>query len=157
VVGNGVSTIAELVAVKNVETRSANLPVWGEIVLDEEASRILALDGLSLNSRLPQGKRAFLRATSNIPSGGEGIGSPPGLHPSYAAEVLRAVAAIPDLVLTAVDVMIADYRQPATSANHWFLDLNSTPGIVNFHFTREGEPTDVAGQIVDWLLAGGPR
>lgn len=157
VVGDGVGTIAELVALKNAETRSANLPVWGEIVLDEEAERILALDGLSLGSRLPPGRRAFLRATSNIPTGADGVGSPPGLHPSYAEAMLKAVAAIPDLVLTAVDMMIADYRQPATPENHWFLDLNSAPGIANFHFVREGEPSDVAGHVMDWLLAGGPR
>jgi D-alanine-D-alanine ligase-like ATP-grasp enzyme len=157
VVGDGARTIAELVAAKNEETREANLPVWGEIVLDDEAERILALSGLSLGSHLPLGKRAFLRATSNIPTGADGVGNPPGLHPSYAAATLKAVAAIPDLVLTAVDMMIADYRQPAAATNHWFLDLNSAPGIANFHFVREGQPSDVAGHVMDWLLAGGPR
>jgi len=157
VVGDGVSTIAELVAAKNSETRLANVPSWGEVVLDDEAERILALDGLSLGTRIPLGKRALLRATSNVPTGADGVGSPQGLHPSYAEATLRAVAAIPDLVLTAVDVMIADYRKPATATNHWFLDLNSAPGIANFHFPREGEPSDVAGQVMDWLLAGGPR
>ena len=157
VVGDGVSTIAELAERRNAETRSANLPVWNEMPLDGEAERILALDGLSMASRLPEGKRAFLRATSNIPTGGDGIGNPEGVHPSYAQSVLKAVAAIPDLALTAVDVMVADYRQPATLENHWFLDLNSAPGIANFHFPRGGEPSDVAGHIMDWLLAGGPR
>jgi D-alanine-D-alanine ligase-like ATP-grasp enzyme len=157
VVGDGGSTITELVAAKNAETRLANLPIWGEIVIDDEVGRILALDGLSPGSRLPSGKRAFLKATSNIPSGGDGIGNPPDLHPSYAEATLKAVAAVPDLVLTAVDVMVADYRKPATATNHWFLDLNSAPGIANFHFPREGEPSDVAGHVMDWLLAGGPR
>ncbi len=157
VVGDGVSTIAELVASRNVETRLANLPIWIEIPLDGETERVLSLDGLSMASRLPEGERAFLRATSNIPTGADGIGNPEGVHPSYAQSVLKAVAAIPDLALTAVDVMVADYRQPATPENHWFLDLNSAPGIANFHFPREGEPSDVAGYIMDWLLAGGPR
>jgi D-alanine-D-alanine ligase-like ATP-grasp enzyme len=157
VVGDGVSTIAELVAARNAETRLANMPGWGEIVVDDEADRILAFDGLSPGSRLSPGKRALLRATSNVPSGGDGIGNPPGLHPSYAEATLRAVAAIPDLVLTAIDVMIADYREPATATNHWFLDLNSAPGIANFHFPREGEPSDVAGHVMDWLLSGGPQ
>lgn len=157
VVGDGVSTIAELAASRNAETRSANLPVWSEIPLDDEAERILAFDGLSMASCLPEGKRAFLRATSNIPTGGDGVGNPEGLHPSYAQSVLKAVTAIPDLVLTAVDVMVANYRQPATPENHWVLDVNSAPGIANFHFPREGEPSDVAGHIMDWLLAGGPR
>jgi D-alanine-D-alanine ligase-like ATP-grasp enzyme len=157
VVGDGIRTIAELVDARNAETRAANLPNWAEIVLDEEVDRILALDGLSLPMRLPAGQRAFLRATSNVPTGADGIANPPGLHPSYAEATLKAVAAIPNLVLTAIDVMIADYRQPATATNHWFLDLNSAPGIANSHFIREGEPADVAGQIMDWLLAGGPR
>jgi D-alanine-D-alanine ligase-like ATP-grasp enzyme len=157
VVGDGIHTIAELVEARNANTRAANLPNWAEIVLDLEVDRILALDGLSLHTRLPDGQRAFLRATSNIPTGADGVANPPGLHPSYAEMTLKAVAAIPDLVLTSVDLMVADYRKPATSTNHWFLDLNSAPGIANSHFIREGEPSDVAGQIMDWLLAGGPR
>lgn len=157
VVGDGVRTIAELAEHKNAATRSANLPFRAEIPLDGEAERILALNGLSMDTRLPEGQRAFLRATSNIPSGGDGVGNPVGVHPSYAQSVLKAVSAIPDLVLTGVDVMVADYRQPATPENHWFLDLNSAPGIANFHFPREGEPTDVAGHIMDWLLSSGPR
>ncbi|MBN8994081.1 MAG: hypothetical protein J0H94_02570 [Rhizobiales bacterium] len=156
VLGDGVRTIAELVDERNAETRAANLPTWAEIVIDEESDRMLALAGLAMSTRLPAGQRAFLRATSNVPTGADGIGNPQGLHPSYADAALRAVAAVPDLVLTAVDVMVADYRQPATPTNHWFLDLNSAPGIANFHFIREGEPTDVAGQIIDWLLAGTP-
>jgi D-alanine-D-alanine ligase-like ATP-grasp enzyme len=157
VLGDGVSTIAELAERRNAETRAAKLSTWGEIILDGEAERVLALEGLSLASRIPAGQRAFLRATSNIPTGAEGIGSPPGLHPSYAASTLKAVAAIPGLVLSAVDLMVADYRQPASPTNHWFLDLNSGPGITNFHFPREGAPSDVAGFIIDWLIKGGPR
>jgi D-alanine-D-alanine ligase-like ATP-grasp enzyme len=158
VVGDGVRTIAELVVAKNVEIRLANIPgAWVEVNLDDEADRILTLSGLSRDSRLAEGHRAFLRATSNVASGGDAVCNPSGLHPSYEEEVLKAVAAIPELVLTGVDIMIADYRQPAAPTNHWFLDLNSAPGISTFHFPREGEPSDIAGQIMDWLLAGGPR
>jgi len=144
VVGDGTSTIADLVAARNADIRSSNLPIWKELLIDDEAERMLALDGLSLSSHLPAGKRAFLRATSNIPTGADGVGNPPGLHPSYAGSALEAVAAVPDLALASVDVMVSDYRQPATAANHWFLDLNSAPGVANFHFPREGEPSDVA-------------
>jgi cyanophycin synthetase len=146
------------VGARNAETRLANIPgVWVEITLDDEADRILALSGLSRDSRLAHGQRAFLRATSNVSSGGDSITSLPGLHPSYALEVLKAVAAIPDLVLTGVDVVVADYREPATPTNHWFLELNSAAGVATFHFPREGEPAPVAARVMDWLLSGGPH
>jgi hypothetical protein len=31
--------------------------------------------------------------------------------------------------------------------------VNSAPGIANFHVVREGASQDVAGAIIDWLVA----
>lgn len=157
VVGDGASTIAALVEIKNAGIMSANLPTWSPIISDDEADRILALQGLAMQSVPEPGHRVYLRGTSNIPTGAEGVGSPAGLHPSYADEVLKAVRAIPDLVLSAIDVMVTDYTKPAAASNYWVLDVNSSPGIANFHFPKEGPGTDVAGRIMDWLIGGGPR
>ena len=153
VVGDGTATVAELVALRNEATIAAGLPIWSPIIMDAEADRMLAMAGLTRGSVPGPDMRVFLRATSNIPTGADGIGCPPGLHPGYADRVRRAVEAIPDLVITAVDVMIADPGAPATDSNYWILDVNSAPGIANFHVVREGASQDVAGAIIDWLVA----
>jgi D-alanine-D-alanine ligase-like ATP-grasp enzyme len=61
-------------------------------------------------------------------------------------------ARLPDLHFAAVDLMIRDLTQPAAPGNHWVLEVNGAPGLVNFYYPWEGEPQDVAGRLVERLM-----
>lgn len=156
VTGNGHSTVAELIAAENAWIASKNVPSWGMIEVPPSNPEVLRRQGLDMTSVPAEGRYVPLSLVSNVSKGGRSIGEPPDVHPSYAAEARRAVDAFPGLAITALDVMVADYRMPAAAGNHWIMDVNSAPGIATFHFVHEGRPAEVADAVIDWLLEGGP-
>ncbi|HEY0833818.1 MAG TPA: hypothetical protein VGE72_07910 [Azospirillum sp.] len=154
VVGNGVDDVATLVAAKNAERLRRDLPGHEPIAVDAEALRFLALQGVGLGHVPPAGRRVFLRGASNTSSGGDAVTCADWIHPSYTALVETLCRSLPGLRVAGVDTVIRDPRAPAAPGNHWVLEINSAPGVVPFHFPWEGEPRDVAGAIVDRLVAG---
>lgn len=152
VVGDGQSSIAALAAAKSA-LRQAMTPSFAPIALDREAERYLAQQGMTLDSRPAAGQRVFLRGTSNTGTGGEGMDCRPFLHPSYARLVEDFCARLPELHLSAIDMMLSDPRAQAAPGNHWVLEVNSDPGLTSFYFPWEGEPQDVAGALIERLMA----
>lgn len=156
VTGDGRSSVADLIAAENAWILAGNVPSWGTIAIPLLHPDVLERQGLDLSSVPAEGRYVPLSLVSNVSKGGRSIGEPPDVHPSYAEEAKRAIAAFPGLAITALDVMVADYRRPAAADNHWILDVNSAPGIATFHFVHEGKPAEVADAVIDWLLDGGP-
>lgn len=152
VLGDGAGSIARLIAAKNRERVRRALPDHLPIAIDDDLRSHLAGQGLSLDSVPAAGERVLLRAVSNGASSADSIACADSTHPSYAAVAEAACRAIPGLVVAAVDMMAADRRRPAAPGNHWVLEVNSSPGVVLYHYPWEGESQDVSGAIVDRLI-----
>ena len=151
VVGDGSRSIAELAAAKT-EARRKKPPRFSPIVMDREADRYLAQQGLARDSRPAAGARVFLRGTSNPNTGGEGVDCRSFLHPSYGRLVEDFCARLPELHLSAIDMMLSEPAAPAAPGNHWVLEVNSDPGLTSFYFPWEGEPQDVGGALIELLM-----
>lgn len=151
VVGDGVSTIAALVEAKNRLRQERNLPGHYPIDIDAGVTAFLAEQGLSLASVPEQGRRVLLRLTSNASTGGDTIECADSVHPSYAREVEEACRAFPGLAIAAIDMAVCDRREQATAENHWFLEINSAPDLLTYHYPWEGRPQDVGGAIIAYL------
>jgi D-alanine-D-alanine ligase-like ATP-grasp enzyme len=151
VVGDGRSSIAELAAAKT-EARRRKPPGFSPILLDREADRYLGQQGLARESRPVPGARVFLRGTSNPGTGGEGVDCRPFLHPSYGLLVEDFCGRMPELHLSAIDMMLSDPAAPAAPGNHWVLEVNSDPGLTSFYFPWEGEPQDVGRALIERLM-----
>ena len=151
VVGDGSHSIAELAAAKT-EVRRKKPPGFSPILLDKEADRYLAQQGLARDSRPAAGARVFLRGTSNPVTGGEGVDCRPFLHPSYGRLVEDFCGRLPELHLSAIDMMLSDPAAPAAPGNHWVLEVNSDPGLTSFYFPWEGEPQDAGGALIERLM-----
>ena len=151
VVGDGRHTIAELAAAKT-EARRKKPPGFSPILMDREADRYLAQQGLARDSRPVAGARVLLRGTSNPGTGGEGVDCRPFLHPSYGRLVEDFCGRLPELHLSAIDMMLSDPAAPAAPGNHWVLEVNSDPGLTSFYFPWEGEPQDVGGALIERLM-----
>lgn len=149
VLGDGRSTVAELVVLKNAERAQRAMVIHKLLQIDEEARRHLARQGLAPDSVPETGRRVFLRGTSNIVTGGDVVTDLPGLHPDHAALALRACAAFPGLRNAGLDIMVRDMARPG---GHAVLEINSSPGIANFLEVWRGEPVDVAGAMADLLI-----
>lgn len=154
VVGDGIRTIADLIHLKNAERARRALPGHHPIVIDAALAAALAVHGLSLESVPPAGRRVLLLPISNGAAGADSIECADTTDPSYARAVEAAGAAIPGLRISAIDMIVRDRRVPANPRNHWFLELNSSPGLLPYHYPWEGRPQDVAGAILQHLRDG---
>lgn len=150
VVGDGRSSIADLIVAKNIEKRrrTGHIP----IAIDDDVMRRLTRQGLGLDHVPEEGRQIFLRAVSNGYKGGDSIDCRAILHPSYAQAIERMCNAIRDLRISAVDTKVLDPTQPAAPDNFTILEANNRPGLVPFHFPWEGEPQDVSTPIVAALM-----
>lgn len=152
VVGDGHHTISGLIALKNEERRRRNVPGHNPITVDFELVAILAGQGLALTTVPALGERVMLRLTSNGAVGADSIECADDIHPSYAEQVEAACRAIPGVQIAAIDTKVLDRRTPSAPGNHWILEVNTSPGVLPYHYPWEGRPQDVSGAVMDLLI-----
>lgn len=149
VTGDGRRPVSALLAERNASraARTGQPPILPDAALLTR----LADQGHSLSSLPAAGQRVALRAVSNASQGGDSHTDLPEIHPSYAAEVIRLFRSLPGTRAGAADLALADLTAPCRPDNHWILDVNLSPGIVQYHFPWSGPPRDVAAALVQML------
>ncbi|GAA4837210.1 hypothetical protein [Garicola koreensis] len=149
VVGDGVSTIAELVEQKNrLRTESAN-PVHFQIPVDDVVVRELAKQSFALGSVPAENERAWLRPNSNVHSGGDGVDATDELRPEEVEMAEQTAKAIPGLRIAGLDLLLP--RDGQGSAPH-VLEINGTPMITGHHYPWYGQSRDVAAMLVESMF-----
>lgn len=152
VIGDGISTIAQLVKQENMN------PLRGEdhekpltyIKLDEIAINYLKAQGLSINSILPSGQSANLRQNGNISTGGTAKNCTQEIHPKnvlYAIAAARAVG----LDIAGIDFATEDISCPIDISSGAIIEVNAAPGLRMHLHPSEGEPLDVAEDIISMM------
>lgn len=160
VTGDGTSTIAELAAAKQAE-RDLNPHLRGkQLRLTDARLAYLRDRDLTANSIPDAGETVWLEDVGGIAGrptiwreGADSVDLTDTVHPSYLEIAGRAEKAIPGLGLCGVDMIAADWTQPATPDNHIIVEVNSRPVLGCHHFPWEGKSRDVAAAIVDQCLA----
>jgi D-alanine-D-alanine ligase-like ATP-grasp enzyme len=147
--GDGISSVARLIEAKNVEKhlRTGHTPIH----VDEDVLRHLTRRNLSLDSVPARGERLFLRSVSNGSKGGDAISCMETIHPSYIRLIEEMCNAMRGFNVTAVDTKMRDPSLPATPDNYRVLEINSSPGVVPYHFPWEGEVQDVCTPLLRLL------
>ena len=112
----------------------------------------LTHSGLDPNFVPEPGQRIFLSDLSNLHQGADLIDATDAVHRSYIEMVERALSHWPTMVLCGADVAIEDASQPLSEANHHILEFNCLPGFNGHHYPTQGQPRDVAGAIIDFLM-----
>lgn len=141
VIGNGKSSLAELVREKNRHRGLIHKP----LVVDQVATENLKRQDLSPESIPSDGQVVYLRRTSNLHTGGDAVDATDELTESEQEFVERAARAIPGLRVAGFDVLLP--REPGDGAPA-VLEVNPFPMISMHHFPAQGESRDVAGSIV---------
>src|SRR5262249_37945168 len=92
VVGDGKSTIGELVAQVHADPRRGvgHEKVLTRIEIDHQAERLLALAGYTLQTVLAGGQAFALRSTGNLSTGGTAVDKTDVIHPDNAEIAVRA-------------------------------------------------------------------
>lgn len=154
VVGDGVSTIAQLVTHKN------NSPLRGDgkhsplkkIELGELELLHLKNQNLTPNSIPSAGTVVQLRANSNISTGGDSIDMTDQMHQSYK-EIAVGVAQVLGAKVCGVDLIIPDFRQPANSKQAWgIIEANFNPMMMMHIYPAQGKSRRVTAKVLAMLF-----
>lgn len=152
VCGDGVSSVAELVAAKNRDPKRGegyHSPLE-KIRLGEEELRMLRSQDLDLAAIPEAGRTVFLRKNSNISTGGDSIDMTDTVHPGYKALAATATAAVGSKI-SGVDMIIADVSAAPAADNYAIIELNFNPALHIHDFPAQGINREVEKPVLDLL------
>lgn len=148
VVGDGTSTLAELVEAKNARRRAKPLYEKRPITLTDSRIDALARRGYPLDQVLAADVELTLDGTGNLSTGAEAVDLTDDVHSTFHEVAAQAAHSVPGLGIAGVDIIAADFDAPAEPGNYIVCEMNSWPGIASHHLPSRGQPRDVAGAIV---------
>jgi len=156
VVGNGESTIRELVEKVNDDPRRGigHEKVLTQIQIDHQAERLIVQKGYTSESVLEKGEVLYLRSTANLSTGGTAIDVTDVLHPDNREMAERVVKAI-GLDVGGLDFLTDDITQSYNTMGGAIVEVNAAPGFRMHVAPSEGEPRDVAGPVMEMLFPPG--
>ncbi len=156
VVGDGVHTIEELVAVVNSDPRRGigHEKVLTRIEFDHQADTLLARRGITRQTVPARGEKIYLRATGNLSTGGTAKDVTDVVHPDNVEMAVRAVKAI-GLDIGGVDFLCEDITRSYKEHGGAICEINAAPGFRMHLAPSEGTPRDAAGAVMDMLFPPG--
>src|SRR5215468_8755366 len=157
VVGDGESTIAELVEAVNRH------PARGEdherpltkIAIDPAMIEFMKRRDLTLNHVPKPDQVVYLRECANLSTGGTARDVTDLIHPQIAAMCERA-AQIIGLDICGIDLILDDVARPPGPDNG-IVEVNAAPGLRMLISPSEGRGHDVGAAIIDMLYPDGAK
>lgn len=147
VVGDGVSTIRELVKKKNDE-RKKNPHLQGRMItINQEVINHLYANHYSLETIPKKGEVVTLRLNSNISTGGDSIDVTDKLYPDVKKAAIDATNSIPGLVMSGIDMIVNHETKKGV-----VIEVNTRPGLGGHIFPIEGKPRDLPKKIIDYYF-----
>lgn len=158
VVGDGASAIRQLVDLVNEDPRrgEGHDKSLTRIEVDGMTLRILAQQGLTLESVLPEGQALPLKTTANLSSGGTATDVTDDVHPAVRFMAER-ISRLVDLDIMGIDVVAPDLRRPLQGNGGGVVEVNAAPGLRMHLEPSAGKPRNVASPIVDMLFPNGAK
>lgn len=150
VIGDGVSTIKELVDEKNKDSlrgKGYKTPLE-KINLDDNAKLFLKQENKDFDYIPRKDEVVYLRENSNISTGGDSIDYTdliPDKFKKIAVEAAKAVKAN----ICGVDMMLEDYRDENT--NYAIIELNFNPAIHIHSYPYKGTEREIAKEVLTLL------
>jgi len=147
VIGDGVSTVDELVARAN-EARPEGID---PIEFDAVVQGFVARRGYARDSVLPAGTPLALSYRGGTSAGGSNREHGRNIHPSFIP-VIEKAARSTGLHIVGFDTIIPDPQRPQDAQRWGFIEANSLPWIDLHAHPYYGEPIDLSAAVWDlWL------
>ena len=156
VIGDGKSTVEELVEVVNADPRRGigHEKVLTRLELDYQALRLLELKGMTAKSVPDKDALIYLRSTGNLSTGGTAVDVTDIIHPDNQSMAERSARAI-GLDVCGVDFLTEDITVSYKVGGGGICEVNAAPGFRMHTAPSEGTPRDVAGPVMDMLFPEG--
>jgi cyanophycin synthetase len=156
VVGDGTSTIVELVERVNQDPRrgEGHEKVMTRIKIDALVLEYLERSGLTPASVPAAGQRVALRATANLSTGGTAIDRTNEIHPDNE-EIARRAALVIGLDIAGIDFIAPDITRSVRETGGGVIEVNAAPGFRMHLEPSEGASRDVARPVIEMLFPDG--
>lgn len=156
VVGNGTSTIQELIDEVNSDPRRGygHENVLTQITVNDLTLGLIKASGYTLDSVLKKGERLILKDTANLSTGGTAEDVTDIVHPANVFMAER-ISKIIDLDICGIDVMTTDISVPLEETGGAVLEVNAGPGFRMHLAPTTGLPRNVAAHVIDKLFPQG--
>lgn len=135
VIGDGTSTIAQLIERENIERTQ----IYGSIVAYPQLDESILPTELLMSGRVPAAGEVVKLSNKTMIRGGASVYNViTTVDPSYIAIVEKATMQFGEGV-TCVDLMIKDFTAPANDSNYAFIEFNGNPSIAMCYSCRDGK------------------
>ncbi len=156
VVGDGTSTIMQLIEEKNTDPRRAQAhqtnATLRKIPCDDRLDTTLARNGLNRNAILPAGEKAYLHDKCLIGLGCDVIGHTEQAHPTNK-ELFLKIAELYCADLIGIDLICDDITKPYDPETAGILEVNGLPHVDLHVHLSVGSPDPIGAAIWDTVLA----
>ena len=152
VTGDGHSTIAELIDKKNQDPlrgKGYHTPLE-QIAKGQAELLFLQQQHKDFNTVPQDGEVVYLRENSNVSTGGDTLDYTDEVHDSYKRIAVMA-AALVNVKITGIDMIIKDIHAPATSENYAIIEMNFNPAIHIHCHPMRGQARKINHKILDAL------
>lgn len=147
VVGDGQSTVYELIVAKNADPRRS----------DDSSSPLKYIDllkssellGAKINSILPVGEKLFVSAIASVSAGGEASDVTDVVDENLAKSIEKIAVEL-GLFVAGFDIICDDISSFTDNKYLALLEINSCPGLkIHMYPTAGGSPINLAEKILD--------
>ncbi|WP_036483037.1 cyanophycin synthetase [Myxosarcina sp. GI1] len=156
VIGDGISTIGELIERENRSSQRSDTPTspMGKIQTDEAMHRYLEEQNLDLDSVVDRDRAVYLRKVANLSSGGFSIDATNRVHPDNII-LAQDIAQHFRLTCLGIDVITKDISVSWKEGNFGIIEINAAPGVYMHLNPAIGEPVDVTSRILETFFKSG--
>jgi cyanophycin synthetase len=153
VVGDGRSTVRELIEVVNRDPRrgDGHENVMTKIKVDALVEGVLARSGMTVDSVPAEGQVVYLRDTANLSTGGTAVDRSDDVHPENALIARRAALTV-GLDVAGVDFIAPDISKSIRETGGGIVEVNAAPGFRMHLQPSEGRPRKVARPVIEMLF-----
>jgi cyanophycin synthetase len=153
VIGNGRDTIRQLIEEtnKDPERGVGHEKSLTQITIDSMTEKLLELQELTLESKLSEGKKVYVKYTANLSSGGIAKDVTDTVHPSNKLMAER-ISQIIGLNVMGIDIIASSLEIPLHDQLAGIVEVNAGPGFRMHLNPSEGSPRNIASNIVDMLF-----
>lgn len=152
VIGDGKSTIEELVENENLNTLrgEGHENYLSKISLDSIAIMDLTRQGLNLDTILDQGRKVFLRGSANLSTGGTAEDVTNKVHPDNA-QLAVYTARVLGLDIAGVDLVMENISKTYLEQEGKVIEVNAAPGLRMHLRPSKGNRIDIGKAVVKQL------
>ncbi|MFW6196150.1 MAG: cyanophycin synthetase [Thermoplasmatota archaeon] len=156
IVGNGTSTIEELVQLTNQDPArgEGHSGLLTKLKLDEEELACLKRQGITPKYVPKESETIYLRNVANLSTGGTAEDHTDELNPELK-RILEKVSKVIGMDVMGIDVIAGDISKSPAEIDWGIIEVNASPGLRMHLSPTKGQPRLVGKYIVDNLFPEG--